>query len=131
MKVQCLVIVIMISVFSGISHADAIYAVNGSLTIGGNTPTPGLETLNFSFEMGYQQEGFFQNVPYIVPGTMNVTSVGPLGVFTGPNVIGFDITGFVGFSGGIVDPVLGRDSIDLVEIGGFTSPPNPPYFPFS
>jgi hypothetical protein len=145
MKSKCLGVAFVIALFAGMSRADSIYQVTGDLTITGPTvgslanactPSPCVETLQFSFELGYQLFSFFGGIayaPYIVPGTLNVTSVGPLDQFAGfSGFLGNEGYNFTSFVNG------GADNIDLIEIGGTglggfpdSSLPGPPVFPYS
>jgi hypothetical protein len=98
MKSHRLILAIAVIMLAGIAHADSIYAVTGSLTIVGNNMCGGpcVETLNFSFDLGYgltpdpPRDGEIY-LPYWVDGTMNISSNGPLSGWI-PFHTGFDAT---------------------------------------
>lgn len=120
---------LIVLALSSLSHADSIFAVTGQATFKGFAlcgASACVETLNFSFELGYgtQQTGPVPgSVLYIVPGTMSVSSTGPLDPF-GPGGLGYESTNFVGFGNDL------GDNIDLIEwnngLASAFSPTNPP-----
>lgn len=91
------------------SQADSspLYDLSGTMTINGNsvcTPSPCSETIQFSFEYGYNYDSsqdLYEG--YTVPGTMSVTSFGSLGS-------GFLTSGYIFASGNVGPTCLGGDS---------------------
>ena len=116
-----------------------IYDVNGTMILTGNnvcTPSPCTETIQFSFQFGYQFTTLGGNFysGYAIPGTISVTSSGNLGASFLTNGVVFSPTvgPNPGCSGGdanfmeFLDAV--GDEIDLHECGNLEQSPIAPSF---
>lgn len=119
-------------------RADSVYDVTGTIGLMGNTVAPCAgtcsETINFSFQYGYQYEGNGLYQGYALPGTIQVSAFGDLGsLFATTGTFGNPQLGpNPGCSGGdannmeFLDPA--GDEIDLHACGAQALTPFAPSF---
>jgi hypothetical protein len=107
MKIAMAVLAVLI--FISTAHADSttsIWNVTGTVTIPGNASCGGCsETIDFSLDMEFPTPldtlsfSYSPFDPFVIPGTVNVTSSGPLSPFTGAGFSTIDSS--IGFGDGI------------------------------
>lgn len=119
--VRLLLAVVVVMICAVPAVADAIFDVTGSLTITGTNACGGpcVETVDFSFDVTWDEFAPGEFNPVILPGAQ-VTSSGPLGSFMPP--VGSIGNNFIALFDGLGSPIQDEIDIDVLNAPIASSP---------